>query len=53
MIESYLNEGNQPVPKNPAEILYGVSVTDACIGWDTTARILRHGHSVLSSSRPA
>ena len=50
MIESYLNEGSQPVAKNPAEILYGVSITDACIGWETTARILRHGHSVLAKA---
>jgi 3-deoxy-7-phosphoheptulonate synthase len=52
MIESYLQEGNQPVPADAKEIIYGVSVTDACISWDTTARILRHGHSVLAKARP-
>jgi len=51
MIESYLNEGSQPVPGNPQQIIYGVSVTDACIGWDTTARLLRHGHSALARSQ--
>jgi 3-deoxy-7-phosphoheptulonate synthase len=48
MVESYLKEGNQPVPVNPKDIAYGISITDACISWDTTERILRHGHSVLA-----
>src|SRR5258705_3812220 len=52
MLESYLMEGSQPVPLNPQHIIYGISVTDACIGWDTTAPPLRHGHSVLSRSQP-
>jgi 3-deoxy-7-phosphoheptulonate synthase len=56
MIESYLKEGSQPVPPNPNDIVYGISVTDACIGWETTERILRHGQSVLAkhaaASRP-
>lgn len=50
MIESYLMEGSQPVPANPRDIRYGVSVTDACISWETTERIVRHGHSVLSKA---
>jgi 3-deoxy-7-phosphoheptulonate synthase len=33
MVESYLQEGNQPFPKNPAELRYGISITDACLGW--------------------
>jgi 3-deoxy-7-phosphoheptulonate synthase len=47
MIESYLAEGNQPVPANPADIAYGISVTDACISWETTERMLRQGYAVL------
>jgi 3-deoxy-7-phosphoheptulonate synthase len=50
MVESYLKEGNQSVPETSDEILYGVSVTDACINWETTERMLRHGHSVLARS---
>jgi 3-deoxy-7-phosphoheptulonate synthase len=53
MVESYLKEGNQPVPAIPAEIVYGVSVTDACVNWETTERMLRHGHAMLSASRRA
>ncbi|QIB67433.1 3-deoxy-7-phosphoheptulonate synthase [Kineobactrum salinum] len=41
MIESHINPGNQPIPANLADLEYGVSVTDGCIGWDTTAQCLR------------
>ncbi|MCJ1238536.1 Phospho-2-dehydro-3-deoxyheptonate aldolase amt16 [Varicellaria rhodocarpa] len=41
MIESNINEGSQKVPKEGREGLkYGVSITDACIGWDDTESIL-------------
>jgi 3-deoxy-7-phosphoheptulonate synthase len=54
MIESNLFEGSQPVPKNADDLIYGVSVTDACIGWETTERLLRYGHQILrASKRPA
>lgn len=47
MVESNLFEGSQPVPKSPADLIYGVSVTDACISWETTERLLRYGHEAL------
>ena len=53
MIESYLNEGSQPVPANAADIVYGVSVTDACISWETTERMLRQGHAALKEATHA
>ncbi|KAI2635185.1 hypothetical protein GGS21DRAFT_543471 [Xylaria nigripes] len=41
MIESNINEGNQKVPKEgKAGLTYGVSITDACIGWDDTVSVL-------------
>jgi len=40
MIESNIGWGNQPIPANLEELKYGVSVTDACIDWDTTERSL-------------
>ena len=36
MIESHLNAGNQKLSSNPEDMDYGVSVTDACIDWQTT-----------------
>jgi 3-deoxy-7-phosphoheptulonate synthase len=50
MVESYLDEGAQPFPKNPAEIRYGLSITDGCVGWETTERMLRWGHKELGPS---
>ncbi|KAF1355408.1 3-deoxy-7-phosphoheptulonate synthase [Delphinella strobiligena] len=41
MIESHINEGAQKVPKEGKEGLkYGVSITDACIGWEDTENVL-------------
>lgn len=41
MIESNINEGNQKVPtEGPAGLKKGVSITDACIDWDSTVQVL-------------
>lgn len=50
MLESYLEEGNQPVPENRAELKYGVSITDACLNWTTTERVLREAHEKLKQA---
>ena len=42
MIESNIGEGNQKVPEEgPAGLKYGVSITDACIGWEDTESVLQ------------
>ncbi len=41
MLESNLEEGQQEVPANIADLKYGVSITDACIGWTQTESLLR------------
>ncbi len=42
MIESHLVEGNQKADgKKREELVYGQSITDACINWDTTEVVLR------------
>lgn len=41
MIESNIHPGNQKLNPGGKGLQYGVSVTDACIGWETTAEILR------------
>jgi 3-deoxy-7-phosphoheptulonate synthase len=53
MVESNLNEGNQPIPKRLKDLRYGVSITDSCISWETTERMLRRGHEALSKAAPA
>jgi 3-deoxy-7-phosphoheptulonate synthase len=50
MLESNLAAGNQPAPKAPedkAKLTYGQSITDACIDWPTTERLLRDAHAKL------
>ena len=36
MIESYIEDGNQPIEAG----IYGKSITDACIGWEKTQRLV-------------
>ena len=40
MLESHLVEGNQAIADNRAQMRYGQSVTDGCIGWEQTAQLL-------------
>jgi len=40
MIESNIGWGNQKISANRDEMQYGVSITDACIDWDTTEETL-------------
>ena len=47
MLESHLNEGNQSLG-DPADLKYGVSITDACINWETTEELLHEAHATLS-----
>ena len=52
MIESFLNAGNQPLPKDPKDLShlkYGVSITDKCIDWETTERALWEAHGRLKA----
>jgi 3-deoxy-7-phosphoheptulonate synthase len=48
MLESHLNEGNQSAEQLLSEMQYGVSITDACISWDTTETMLRRAHQDLA-----
>jgi 3-deoxy-7-phosphoheptulonate synthase len=48
MLESNLNEGNQKLCENPADLMYGVSITDACIGWAETESLLRWAYDAVA-----
>jgi 3-deoxy-7-phosphoheptulonate synthase len=52
MVESNLFEGSQPIPKSLKDLRYGVSLTDSCIGWETTERMLRWGYDALAKIIP-
>ena len=50
MLESHLNEGRQDIPADLSDLQYGVSVTDACMDWDTTETSLRELADSLQST---
>ena len=52
MIESNINEGSQKVPpEGKAGLKYGVSITDACIGWEDTATVLAELAEAVAARR--
>jgi 3-deoxy-7-phosphoheptulonate synthase len=52
MVESHLGWGSQSIPKDLSQLKYGVSITDACIDWDTTEKTLRSMHAKLKDVLP-
>lgn len=44
MLESHLFEGNQKITD---DLKYGISITDACIGWEETERLLHSLHQSI------
>ncbi|QLB21331.1 3-deoxy-7-phosphoheptulonate synthase [Vespertiliibacter pulmonis] len=50
MIESHLFAGNQSSNQPFSEMLYGVSITDACIDWQATETLLTHWATSLRMS---
>ena len=49
MLESNLHEGNQKIGNDLSSLEYGVSVTDACISWETTEQLILGAHERLLS----
>ncbi|HEU5088306.1 MAG TPA: 3-deoxy-7-phosphoheptulonate synthase [Roseiflexaceae bacterium] len=47
MVESNLVEGKQSIPDDLSKLRYGVSITDACIGWEETVSILEEAFEKL------
>lgn len=53
MLESNINSGNQSIPEDLSQLKYGVSVTDACIDWETTEQALLEMAEKLRDVLPA
>ncbi|MEO6351475.1 MAG: 3-deoxy-7-phosphoheptulonate synthase [Burkholderiaceae bacterium] len=47
MIESNIVAGNQPIPDDLSQLKYGCSVTDACVDWETTEKMIRDAAELL------
>lgn len=53
MLESNIGAGNQKLTTDLSQLKYGVSVTDACIDWETTEKVLRDAREKLKDVLPA
>ncbi len=52
MLESNIGAGNQKLTADLSKLKYGVSVTDACIDWATTEKVLREARDKLKDVLP-
>ena len=50
MLESNINAGNQPASLPAEQLQYGVSVTDACIDWQSTCELLAEAEATLKKT---
>ena len=50
MLESHLNFGSQALSKDLSQLQYGVSITDACIDWETTAKTIKQARDKVGGS---
>lgn len=50
LLESHLHAGNQPLLPLPHALAYGLSVTDPCLGWEETERLILSEAERLDSS---
>jgi 3-deoxy-7-phosphoheptulonate synthase len=48
MVESNIGPGNQPFPQPKDQLKYGISITDGCIDWGTTEKLVRDLHATLA-----
>jgi 3-deoxy-7-phosphoheptulonate synthase len=52
MIESNIVAGNQAIPEDLSQLKYGCSVTDACVDWETTEKMIRDAARLLREVLP-
>ncbi len=52
MVESNIEAGNQSIPADLSQLKYGCSVTDGCVGWDTTEQMIRDAAVMLRDVLP-
>ena len=50
MVESNLTAGKQSMGNDPSQLKYGVSITDACIGWEETQELLTWTYDELANA---
>lgn len=53
MIESNIEAGNQSIPADLSQLKYGCSVTDGCVDWASTEKMIRDAANLLRDVLPA
>jgi 3-deoxy-7-phosphoheptulonate synthase len=53
MLESNLEDGQQKLGSDPSQLKYGVSITDACLGWTKTEELLEAAYAATPAVEPA
>lgn len=53
MVESNLQPGAQKLTDNPANLERGISITDACIGWEETEELVNEAYEAATKTAPA
>lgn len=48
ILESFLEAGNQAIPGDINQLHYGLSITDSCLGWEDTERMIKAAHHQLA-----
>lgn len=49
MLESNIEAGKQVFPQPVKELVYGLSITDACVGWEDTEQLIMEAYEQLGS----
>ena len=52
MLESFIEAGSQPIPADLSQLIYGRSVTDPCIDWNSTEKTIRETRDALREALP-
>ena len=47
MLESNIGPGRQEIPRRLADLAYGVSITDRCLDWERTERVVRWAYGAV------
>lgn len=51
ILESNLEAGNQPHHSDISQLSHNISLTDPCLDWPTTEKLIRWGYTVLKEGR--
>jgi len=51
LLESHLHEGNQSLSEHPSCLKYAISLTDACINWETTKQLVIEASAAITDAK--